>query len=122
MKSPALLESRTESTVADTDEAASSPAPRRRGGRATRRAGRFSKLQQEVGRSRRTSKAASATEDDRMDDAEQDDGEDEDGSDAVDENEADGPPKARASTRGRGTMKGRGGRGRGSARSRGRRK
>jgi MRG-binding protein len=118
-----LLESRTESTVADTDEAASSPAPRRRGGRATRRAGRISKLQQEVGRSRKTSsKAASATEDDRMDDAEQDDGEDDEGSDAVDENEADGPPKSRASTRGRGTMKGRGGRGRGSTRSRGRRK
>jgi hypothetical protein len=56
-----------------------------------------------------------------MDDAE-DDGEGDEGSDAVDENEADGPPKSRASARGRGTMKGRGGRGRGSTRSRGRRK
>jgi MRG-binding protein len=121
-ESPALLNSRRESTIADTDEAGSSPAPGRRGGRATRRGGRVSKLQQEVGRSRRTSKAASATEDEPMEDAGQEDGDDDEGSDEGGEEGAEESPKPRSSARGRGGVKGRGGRGRGGTRSRGRRK
>jgi MRG-binding protein len=121
-ESPALLASRRESTIADTDEAGSSPAPGRRGGRATRRGRRVTKLQQEAGSSRRTSKAASTTEDEPMEDAGPEEAQDEEGSDAANGNEADELPKARTSVRGRGTPKGRGGRGRGSTRSRGRRK
>lgn len=121
-KSPALLSSRRESTIADTDEPRSSPAPGRRTGRATRRGGRISKLQQEVGGSRRTSKAASATEDEPMQDAGEDGGGDDDDSDEADEEEAEESPRPRGSARGRGNGKGRGGRGRGSTRSRGRRR
>lgn len=123
-KSPSLLNSRGESTIADTDEPGSSPAPGRRGGRATRRGGRVSKLQQEAESGQRTSKATSATEDETMEDARDEEGEDEDDSDdAGEEENADESPKARASARGRGTAsRSRGGRGRGATRNRGRRK
>lgn len=70
-KSPEEGPSRRESTVADTDEPGSSPAPGRRSGRNTRtpaRGPRVSKLQHEVDSSRRTSKARSVTEDETMDD------------------------------------------------------
>jgi MRG-binding protein len=123
-KSPALLNSRRESTIADTDEPGSSPAPGRRGGRATRRGGRVSKLQQEAGgSSRRSSKAASATEDERMEDVGDEEGEDDDGNDEDEqEEEAEESPMPRGSTRGRGSGRGRGSRGRGGTRARGRRK
>lgn len=121
-KSPALLHSRRESTIPDTDEPGSSPASGRRRGRAIRRGGRISKLQQEAGGSRRTSKAASTTEDEPMEDAEQEEGENEEDSDEADEDEAEESSKTRSSARGRGTVKGREGRGRGATRSRGRRK
>ncbi|KAF7511894.1 hypothetical protein GJ744_003127 [Endocarpon pusillum] len=120
-KTPAL-DSRRESTIADTDEAGSSPAPGRRGARAKRRGGRVSKLQQEIGSSHRASKAASMTEDEPMEDAEQEDGEDGEGSETVDGDDAEDSTKKRSSARARGTPKGRGGRGRGGTRSRGRRK
>lgn len=120
-KTPAL-DSRRESTIADTDEAGSSPAPGRRGARATRRGGRVSKLQQEIGSSHRTSKAASTTEDEPMEDAEPEEGEDGEGSETVDGDDAEDSTKTRSSARARGTPKGRGGRGRGGTRSRGRRK
>lgn len=125
-ESPALTNSRRESTIAETDEGVSPPVSGRRGGRATKRGGRGSRLAQEVAKRQRTSKAASTTEDEPMQDAEQGEGDDDDqGSDDGDEQQAEELPKprgsarARASARGRG---GRGGRGRGSTRSRGRRK
>jgi MRG-binding protein len=123
-KSPALVNSRRESTVADTDEPGSSPAPGRRGGRAKKRGGRISKLQQEAGSSRRTSKAASVTEDETMEDAGEEEGEEERGSDEVEDEEeaAEESSKPRSSARGRGGSRGRAARGRGSARSRGRKK
>jgi MRG-binding protein len=129
-KSPASFNSRRESTIADTDEPGSSPAPGRRGGRATRRGGRLSKLQQEGAgsSSRRTSKAASATEDEIMEDVGDGGGEDEQGSDEADEDddddgEAEESSKARNSTKGRGGGSNRRGfRGRGGTRTRGRRK
>lgn len=120
-KSPALLSSRRESTIADTDEPGSSPVPGRRRGRATRRGGRVSKLQQEAGSSQRASKAASTAEDKIREDAAENEEDDEDSNEA-DEDQVEESPKARSSARGRGTSKGRAGRGRGSTRSRGRRK
>ena len=107
-KSPGLLNSRRASTTVDTDEPASSPAPGRRGGRTTRRGGRISKLQQEAESSRRTSKAASMTEDEQIEDVGQEEGEDEAGSDAADEDEAVEAVKARSSARSRRTIKGKG--------------
>lgn len=122
-ESPALINSRRESTVADTDEPRSSPAPGRRGGRAAtaRRGRRVSKLQQEVGKSQRTtiSKAASTTEDGTMEDAREDERDEDGGTEDGDDDQA---SASRSSARGRGSLRGRAGRGRGSARSRGRRK
>ena len=121
-KSPALLNSRRESTITNTDEPGSSPAPVHRGGRATRRGGRVSKLQQEAGNTRRTSKAASVTADEPMEDAGRE-GEDEESSDEEDaDEEAEPSPKPKGSARGRGSSRSRGSRGRGGARARGRKK
>jgi MRG-binding protein len=116
-KSPDEDPSRRESTVADTDEPGSSPAPGRRLGRKARtpaRAARVSKLQREVDGSRRTSKATSVNEDDTMEDlAEDADGveSDEDAKDSAEEGD---PGNAR--TKRRKIAQGRGGTGRGSAR------
>lgn len=118
-KSPALLNSRRESTIADTDEAASSPAPGGRGGRTTRRGGRVSKLQHEAGGSRRKNKATPVAEDQFMEDAGEQEGDNLVGSD---EDEVVESPQAKVSARGRGTLKIKGGRGRSGARSRVRRK
>lgn len=125
-KSPALLDSRRESTITNTDSPASSPAPGRRGGRATRRGGRVSKLQQEVGSSssgrRSTSKAGSTADGDEPmgDAADEEDVVDEDGG-----GEAEQSPKPR-SARARGSLRSKGGRGpagrRASTRARGRKK
>lgn len=80
-ESPNMQHSRRESTVADTDEPRSSPAPRSargsvRGTRTSARKGRTSRLREEVemGNSRRTSKANSVADDDTMegDEEEQD--------------------------------------------------
>ena len=63
--------SRRESTVADTDEPGSSPAPGRRPGRNARtpgRGARLSELRHEIDSSRRTSKATSVAEDEPMED------------------------------------------------------
>jgi MRG-binding protein len=121
-KSPALLNSRRESTITNTDEPGSSPAPVRRGGRATRRGGRVSKLQREAGSSQRTSKAASATEDEPMEDP-GDEEEDEGGSNEDNEDEEIKPsPKPKGSARGRGTSRTKASRGRGGMRARGRKK
>jgi MRG-binding protein len=70
-RSPDEEPSRRESTVADTDEPGSSPAPGRRSGRNARtpaRGPRVSKLQHEIDSSRRTSKATSVNEDETMED------------------------------------------------------
>lgn len=70
--SPDLAPSRRESTIADTDEPGSSPAPGKRSGRSVRtpaRGGRVSRLQNEAESSRRTSKAPSVAEDEIMEDA-----------------------------------------------------
>jgi len=117
-----------ESTVADTDEPGSSPAPGRRGGaaasRTTRtpktRGRRVSKLQNEVeSSSQRTSKATSVNEDETMEDVAEDGGEeaeseDEGGSgDGEDEEEITKVKRRKVTAN-------RGGRGRGSGRRSGR--
>lgn len=122
-KSPALLPSRGESTIADTDEPRSSPVPGARGGRATRRGGRISKLQQEAGGSRRASKAASVADDQPMEDSGEQEGDDEEGSDGDVAAESPKPKgTARSTAKGRGTLKNKGVRVRSSTRSRARRK
>jgi MRG-binding protein len=116
-KSPDEDPSRRESTVADTDEPGSSPAPGRRSGRKARtpaRAARVSKLQHEVDSSRRTSKATSVNEDETMEDlAEDADGveSDEDAKDSGEEGDS-----GNARTKRRKISQGRGGTGRGGAR------
>ena len=123
-ESPSVITSRRESTIADTDEPASSPAPGRRTGRATRRGGRVSKLQQEAAGSRRSSssKAASVTEDDVMEDAGDDDQTEEGSAEPDGEDEAEKESKGRSSTRKRGSARGRGGRQRAAARAKGRKR
>ena len=122
-KSPALLNSRRESTIADTDEARSSPAPGGRGGRATRLGGRISKLMQEAGGGRRASKAASVADDQLVEDSAEPGGDDEEGSDGDVAVESPKPKGvARCITKSRGTLKNRGVRVRSSTRSRARRK
>ena len=122
-KSPALLNSRRESTITNTDEPASSPAPGRRGGRATRRGGRVSKLQQEVGSSRRSSKAASAIDgDEPMGDAADEEMDEEGGDEADEDGEVEHSPKPRSSARVRGGLRTKGGRRRAGTRARGRKK
>ena len=82
--SPELEFSRRESTIADTDEPGSSPAPGRRFGRNIRppaRGSRASKLQQEIDSSRPTSKTASVHEDEAIEDAGDEDEVDSDGGD-----------------------------------------
>ena len=76
-ESPERDPSMRESTVADTDEPGSSPAPGRRATRNTRtpvRGSRVAKLQNEVDSSRRTSKATSVNEDETMEEAEDGEG------------------------------------------------
>ena len=78
-KSP-TLDSMRESTVADTDEPGSSPAPGRGPGRTSRvapKGSRASKLQKEVEKSQRSSNATSVVEDENMDNAVEDGGESE---------------------------------------------
>ena len=122
-KSPDRDPSRRASTVPDTDEPGSSPAPGRRGGRKARtpaRAGRVSKLQHEVDSSRRTSKATSVNEDEVMGDvAEEVEGleSDEEGEESVEEEES-----GNARTKRRKISQGKGGVGRGSARRSARKK
>lgn len=66
--SPEMQFSRRESTIADTDEPRSSPISGRNA-RASARRGKLSKLQKEVGNSRRTSKATSTADDETIEDA-----------------------------------------------------
>ena len=110
--------SRRESTVADTDEPGSSPAPGgRRSGRKARtpaaaRGPRVSKLQHEIdgGRggssSRRTSKATSVNEDEAMEDAAEDaDGADsDDGEGSGEEDESGNARKRRKISSGKGSV------------------
>jgi MRG-binding protein len=112
--------SRRESTVADTDEPRSSPVSTRgsvRGGPKPRRGGRLSRLQAELETeksSRRTSKANSVADEDKvMEDADED--EDEENESAEEEEESSEHDEEERKTeprRGRGGRRGRGRRGR----------
>ena len=122
-KSPDEDPSRRESTVADTDEPGSSPAPGRRTGRKGRtpaKGARVSKLQHELDSCRRTSKATSVNEDEAMEDpAEDGDGaeSDEEGDESGEEDEAgEAKVKRRKISSGKGSI------GRGSARRSARKK
>ena len=109
-KSPDEVPSRRESTVADTDEPGSSPAPGRRSGRNARtpaKGARVSKVQHELDSSRRTSKATSANEDETMEDPTDDaDGaeSEEEGEDSGEEDESGNARKRRKSAPGKGTL------------------
>jgi MRG-binding protein len=107
-ESPELQMSRRESTIADTDEPRSSPAPGKgwaRGWRASARKGRTSRLQNEIESSRRTSKATSIADDDEtMEDADE---EEDQGSVDAPEIESDQEEEKRTgSRRGRGSKRG----------------
>lgn len=120
-ESPEPDPSRRESTIADTDEAGSSPAPVKRGGRNARtpaRRHRASKLQNEIEDSRRTSKATSVNEDENMDDAT----EDGDGVESDEEQEESGEDEDANKSKRRKVTQARGRGGRGSARRSGRKK
>jgi MRG-binding protein len=121
-RSPDPGASRRESTVADTDEPGSSPAPGRRAGRNARtpaRGPRLSKLQHEVDSSRRTSKATSVNEDETIEDLPDDaeGGESEEGAVSAEEDES-----GNARTKRRKIAQGKGSTGRGSARRSARKK
>ena len=115
--------SRRESTVADTDEPGSSPAPGRRSGRNARtpgRGARVSELRHEVDSSRRTSKATSVNEDEPMEDL----GEDAEGIESEEEGEGSGEEdeSGNARSKRRKITQGKGNTGRGSARRSARKK
>ena len=126
-KSPDQDLSRRESTVADTDELGSSPAPGRRSGRTFRtpaKAGRVSKLQKEIENSRRTSKASSVAEDETMEDVvEDDDGVESGGHEEESGDDGDASQSSKANNkRGRGAARGTSTRGRAAARRSGRKR
>lgn len=119
-----------ESTVADTDEPGSSPAPGRRGAAATARSTRtpkargrrISKLQNEVeSSSRRTSKATSVNEDETMEDVGEDVGEEAE-SEEEGEQSGGGEDEEISKVKRRKVTANRGGRGRGNGRRSGRKK
>jgi MRG-binding protein len=122
-RSPEEEPSRRESTVADTDEPGSSPAPGRRSGRNARtpgRSSRVSELRHEVDSSRRTSKATSVNEDEPMEDV----GEDAEGVESEEEGEGSGEEdeSGNARSKRRKIIQGKGSTGRGSARRSARKK